>query len=108
MASLLTQSPRPTAVFALNDMMAIGAMTAARKAGLVIPREISFIGFDDIELASAITPALTTVAQPIEEMARFATEMLINRIQDKRRGGNIRKILPAKLVIRESTSPRRN
>lgn len=108
MASLLTQSPRPTAVFALNDMMAIGAMTAARKAGLVIPGEISFIGFDDIELASAITPALTTIAQPIEEMARFATEMLIDRIQGKRTGGNIRKILPARLVIRESTASHRN
>lgn len=106
MSGLLACTPPPSAVFVFNDMMAIGAMTAIRKAGLSIPGELSIVGFDDIELASAITPSLTTVAQPINEIARTATDLLIQRLKGKRAEANQRITLKAKLVQRESTARR--
>ncbi len=104
MQKLLEDPCKPTAVFVLNDMMAIGAMTAARKAGLSVPADLSIVGFDDIELASAVSPALTTVAQPFDELAQNATNLLIERLQGNRLEENMRVILPAKLIVRESTS----
>ena len=106
MDRLLLCSPRPDAVFVFNDMMAIGAMTAIRKAGLSIPSEISIIGFDDIPLAAAVTPSLTTIAQPINEIAGRATELLIQRLEGNRQDENQRVILQAALVERESTCRR--
>jgi LacI family transcriptional regulator len=107
MESLLTLKPRPEAVFVFNDMMAIGAIAAVRKAGLAIPDDISIIGFDDIQLASAVTPSLTTVAQPIDDIARCATDLLIQRVGGKRDGENQRIILQAVLIERESTGRRK-
>ncbi len=107
MERLLACDPCPDAVFVLNDMMAIGAMTAIRRAGLSIPADISVVGFDDIELASAVTPSLTTVAQPIAEIARHATDLLIQRLGGNRKDENQRIILQAKLIKRESTGRRR-
>ncbi|MRR52784.1 MAG: transcriptional repressor PurR, partial [Rhodocyclaceae bacterium] len=104
MEKLLTCQPRPDAVFILNDMMAIGAMTAIRRAGLSIPADISIVGFDDIELASAVTPSLTTIAQPIAEIARQATDLLIQRLVGSRKGVNQRITLQAALVKRESSA----
>jgi len=89
-----------------NDMMAIGAMSAIRKAGLSIPSEISIIGFDDIPLAAAVTPSLTTIAQPINEIAGRATELLIQRLEGNRQDENQRVILQATLIERESTCRR--
>jgi LacI family transcriptional regulator len=106
MGSLLQQSCKPTAVFALNDMMAIGAMTAIRKAGLRIPDDISVIGFDDIELASAVTPTITTMAQPLDELSKNAIDLLIEQIRGENREGNSRIILSAHLIERESTAAR--
>jgi len=103
MEELLSISPRPSAVFAFNDMMAIGAMTAIRHAGLSIPEDISIIGFDDIELASAVTPSLTTMAQPVDDIAHSATDLLIQRLGGNRQGDNQRVILAATLIKREST-----
>jgi len=103
MERLLMCTPRPDAVFVLNDMMAIGAMTAIRRAGLSIPADISIVGFDDIELASAVTPSLTTIAQPIAEIARHATDLLIQRLGGSRKDENQRVILQASLIKREST-----
>lgn len=104
---LLSVKHRPTAIFALNDMMAIGAMTALRKAGLSVPEDVSIVGFDNIELASAVNPALTTIAQPIDEIARQATELLIHRLLGSRIGKNQRVILKAGLIRRESTAERK-
>ena len=104
MNTLLNQDPIPTAVFALNDMMAIGAITAIRRAGLHVPQDISIVGFDDIRMASAVSPALTTISQPVEQMAQIAAELLINKIKSKTsKNENQRVLLKAELVIREST-----
>lgn len=109
MQHLLKRGHRPTAVFVLNDMMAIGAITAVRKSGLSVPEDISIVGFDDINLSAAITPSLTTVAQPITEMAEISTRLLVEKMQsDNIPGKNQKIILDAELVIRESTQKRKH
>ena len=101
---LLRLEPRPTAVFVCNDMMAIGAMRGARLLGVRIPEDLSMVGFDDIALARAMCPALTTMAQPISEMARLATELLIQRMRGELPTAERQRIvLTARLVVREST-----
>lgn len=92
----------PSAIFASNDVMAFGAMEAARERGKKIPRDISIIGFDNIPQAAQVHPPLTTVEQPLEAMGRRAAQMLLEIIQDSKR--TTEKIeLPTKLVVREST-----
>jgi LacI family transcriptional regulator len=100
---LLSLENRPTAIFACNDLMAIGAMRAARDLGFRIPEDISVVGFDDIQMAQYTCPQLTTIAQPMFDMGKLATEMLLERIRDT----NIpqrKRILEPKLVVRQSTS----
>jgi LacI family transcriptional regulator len=83
MKSLLEVSPLPTALFAMNDVMAFGAMTAIQEAGLRIPQDIAVVGFDDIRLARHATPALTTVREPDIEHGWTAGKMLIDLINNK-------------------------
>lgn len=102
MLQLFALDSPPTAVFLCNDLMAFGAFRALRKLNRHVPEEISIIGFDDIKLASIITPALTTVAQPLSDLAKTAVNLLINRIQH---GGDVkteRIILDPVLVVRDS------
>jgi LacI family transcriptional regulator len=100
---LLDTQPRTTAVFVCNDMMAVGAMRGAREFGLRVPEDLSIIGFDNILLARATTPPLTTVAQPKSTLARVTTELLIKRIHAANDNGERRQIVLApELVIRES------
>ena len=100
---LLSLSNRPTAIFACNDLMALGAMRSLRKAHLSVPKDISLIGFDDISLTSVVSPALTTVAQPIQKISELAFELLINRIQKKSDAFEEKRVvLPTQLIIRES------
>ena len=73
---LLSRTQPPTAIFSTNDDMASGAIAAAHQAGLRVPEDISIVGFDDTENAAAMWPALTTVRQPIRDMARMAIELL--------------------------------
>lgn len=106
MARLMKLGDPPTAVFVSNDMMAIGAVTAARKLGLRVPEDVSIIGFDDIELARAFNPALTTMAQPMQEMADIATSRLIAKMNSGEEGWeNEQFTLNANLTVRESTGP---
>ncbi len=77
---LYRQPQVPTAVFACNDMMAIGAIKAAHNLGIKVPEQMSVIGFDDIPLAGAILPALTTIAQSHTEMASIAARLLLQRL----------------------------
>jgi LacI family transcriptional regulator len=101
---LLRLDPRPTAVLASPDVVAIGAIRGAIDAGLQVPGHISVVGFDDIPVSSSISPSLTTVALPIWEMGRMAAEMLLKRIQAQEEEWSPERIvLPAHLVIREST-----
>lgn len=75
--ALLTLDPRPTAIFASNDHMAVGALAAAARQGLLVPQDLSVAGFDDGPAAAAAWPPLTTIHQPVSAMAETATDMLI-------------------------------
>ncbi len=101
---LLALPEPPTAIFAANDDMAAGVMTVAHEMGLEIPGDLSVAGFDDVPLASYIWPALTTIRQPIEEMAAKATALLLRRFRDEA-GGDIDHTIDSSLVIRASTGP---
>jgi LacI family transcriptional regulator len=98
---LLAPPSPPTAIFACNDMMAVGAMRAINEAGLRVPADISVIGFDDIALASFTIPPLTTVAQPSYEMGMLAAEVLLQRLQDPNSSPRRERLSPS-LVIRNS------
>ena len=84
-------------------MMAIGAMQAARRRGIRIPEDLSIVGFDDTFEASIVTPALTTVRQPLAEMGRMAVALLVRLLQNQRIEA-LHVELATKLVIRESTA----
>ena len=95
---------RPTAVLAMGDAMALGAIRAARELGLHVPRELSVVGFDDIDLASHVDPALTTVHQPIRQKGFEAARLLLEEVEQ--RGGPVRHVrLETRLVVRGSTAP---
>jgi len=102
---LLDTPMRPTAMFAQNDDMAVGAIAAARHLGLTVPDELSVIGFDDSEVAAICWPALTTVHQPVFGMAANATGMVLARLK----GGEHppRRQHPHQLRLRGSTAPPR-
>lgn len=102
--SMLDWDPAPTAIFAFNDLMAFGAITALSERGLNVPGDVSVIGYDNIEQAAYFNPQLTTVAQPHREMGEMAVEKLIERISDKKLPGRTFHLLPH-LVSRHSTAP---
>jgi LacI family transcriptional regulator len=102
MRSLLKSSPLPRAVFAANDMMAMGAMVAIREAGLRVPDDIAVAGFDDIPVATLLNPPLTTVAQFPEHLGRRGAEMLFERLNGTVTGEGRRVEMPYELRVRES------
>ncbi|HEX4511504.1 MAG TPA: LacI family DNA-binding transcriptional regulator [Burkholderiaceae bacterium] len=102
MHHLLGLRARPSAVFVCNDMMAIGALHAVQQAGLAVPRQLSVVGFDDIDLAAYTMPPLTTVAQPKEAIGAETTRLLLERIRGER-GEARRTILQPELRLRAST-----
>ncbi|RJG27484.1 LacI family DNA-binding transcriptional regulator [Massilia cavernae] len=102
--ALLALPDPPTAIFAANDCMAIGSMTAVREKGLRIPEDVSIIGFDDIPMARAVQPGLTTLRQPIGAMAHAAVQELMRRIQGQP-GRRQRIEFPSEFIIRESAGP---
>ena len=102
-AKLLDLPSPPTAIFAFNDEVAIGAMIAARARGLRVPEDISIIGFDDALPARLATPPLTTVRQPLAELGRTAVSLL-RRLINKQRVEVLRVELHTKLILRESTA----
>lgn len=96
----------PTAVFFCNDMMAIGAYKVLREGNVKVPEAISIIGFDDIPMASIISPSLTTIAQPIKAIGQVTVELLVSRIQNQDADEPYQQIeLNPELIIRESCSP---
>jgi DNA-binding LacI/PurR family transcriptional regulator len=97
-AALLERRPRPTAIVALSDELAIGVLDAARDAGLDVPRDLSVVGFDDIPGAAWSRPALTTVRQPLFEKGEIAGRLLTEG------GAGRHVILPVELVVRGSTA----
>jgi len=101
---LLKSGKRFTALFAFNDISAIGAIHAFREAGLRVPEDVSVVGFDDIVSAAYQNPGLTTVRQPLREMGRIAAETVLRRI--KRPGSdlhNAETTVEPELMIRETT-----
>jgi LacI family transcriptional regulator len=107
-ATVLLNLPNPpTAIFASNDVMAMGAMDAVRNRGLRIPDDVSVVGFDDIPQAALVRPGLTTVNQPLEKMGRVATQMLLDLFRKEDKPDDNRIELPTELVIRESCQPPR-
>jgi LacI family transcriptional regulator len=101
-AALLALSPRPTAVFAANDSMAIGAMSALREAGLRVPEDIAVAGFDDIPIARYTSPPLTSVHVSIAELGARAVETLLHAMANKGAHARRHQRLATTLVIRQS------
>jgi LacI family transcriptional regulator len=101
---LLDLPDRPTAIFAFNDGMAVGALQAAAARGLRVPAELSVVGFDDTIEAAVSGPALTTVRQPLAELGRTAVSLLLRRMEN-RRLEPLRIELATRLVRRDSTAP---
>lgn len=103
MQELLRCRPRPTAVLASNDLMAIGALQAAHEAHIRVPRDLSLVGFDDIPIAAMVHPALSTIRHPRREVAARAFACL----QQALRGEEIQPLEPLHpyLVLRHSTAP---
>lgn len=93
--------PRPTAIFCSNDLTAAGALRALKQAGISVPDGMSIIGFDDLPVARLITPALTTMAQPMRDMGEIAARMLL-RLMCGNRLETDRIVLEARLMVRES------
>ena len=100
---LLTCPNPPTAIFACNDLMAVGAISAGIELGLRIPADLSIVGFDDVQLASFANPPLTTVAQPKREMGDLAVSLLLERMVNPAIPPR-RRWLGTELVVRGSTS----
>jgi LacI family transcriptional regulator len=104
MEQLLQVVPPLTAVVCGNDWMAMGAMEAIYQSGLRIPEDISLIGFDDIDTAQWVTPPLTTLRQPAQQIGAKAAELLVNQIETGKRGSEIA-LFSAEMVVRQSVAP---
>lgn len=102
MSQLLALEPPPTAIFAANDLLAMGAMLAIREAGLKIPKDVAVIGFDDIPTAKLVYPSLSTVAQFQRELGRKAAEMLFERLDGTVPSKGRSQEMPYKLIVRNS------
>ena len=98
----IAQTTRPTALFAANNFIAIGALKALRALGVRVPEDICVVGFDDLPAALVVEPFLTVVAQPAYEMGRRATEILLQRIADPAALPHQEILLPTQLIIRQS------
>lgn len=103
-AGLLSGTP-PTAIFAGNDMIGIGVLRAAAERGIQVPRDLSVVGFDDIEMSRYVYPALTTVGQSIVELGESAAQMLLRRISGAFEGATEQRVVTPSIVLRESTAP---
>lgn len=101
---LLGQSLRPTAVMAINDLLAAGVLRAASDLGLRVPADLSVVGYDDIHMANYLTPRLTTVSKDVVNIGKEAVKLLLARIQEPDQP--YRQVnFPPRLIIRESTGP---
>jgi LacI family transcriptional regulator len=95
--------PLPTAIVAGNDLMAVGALDALARAGLVVPRDVSVVGHNDMPLVDMVSPALTTVHIPVARMSQHAAQLLLDRLADAGLPAMQRVLMP-QLVVRESTA----
>lgn len=100
---VLQQKEAPTALFVANNQMTIGALNAINELGIRVPKDLSLVGFDDMEWYSFLNPPLTTVEQSPYLMGKTAGEMLLQRINKKRKSTK-KIIIPSRLIVRESTA----
>jgi len=100
--AILRQAERPTAIFACNDLLAIGAMQAAKELGIRVPEELSVVGFDNTILASITDPPMTTVAQPIRAMGHQVVDLIVSEINETSTVKQ-RVVLLPELIVRQST-----
>ena len=101
MKRILASNAQPTALFAGNDTIAIGAMLAIREAGLSVPEDFAVVGYDDLPIAAYACPPLTTIRTHAFEQGKLLAEAVI-RLMDKERIGSRQDVLPLELIIRES------
>jgi LacI family transcriptional regulator len=104
MSDLLAHEVRFTAVFACNDFMAIGAMRRLWEEGLRVPDDVSVVGFDDVDMASVVTPGLTTVRQDMLEIGRQSARLLLEGLAAGSMEGLESVRLPVELVVRGTTA----
>ena len=105
---LINYNPRPTAIFASNDDMAAATITVAHKAGLDVPKDLSVVGFDDTPIATTIWPELTTIRQPISEMAGAALNQIVNLLRQRNSRSDpkvVDQLVDFQLIIRDSAAP---
>ena len=111
MRTLLARDDAPTAVFVAGDSMAVGACRAVSEAGLQVPRDVSVVGYDDVEIAAIVQPSLSTIRQDYLAMGAAAAELLVDLITARHTGGSadhgdtVPRLVPAALVVRESSGP---
>jgi len=101
---MLSLPERPSAIFAANDMIALGVLEVAEEMGVLIPDDLSLVGYNDISYASLPRVQLTTVAQPTQEMGQIASEWLLSAIEEHKRHP-LHCVLNPHLVVRRSTAP---
>jgi DNA-binding LacI/PurR family transcriptional regulator len=105
LAELMERDQPPTAVLAMSDALAAGVLLGAAEQGIEVPAQLSVIGFDDVPLARATDPPLTTISQPTEEKGGLAARALLDALEASERPEPTRTVLPAKLVVRGTTGP---
>ena len=105
MQALMALREKPTAVFCANDYMAMGALRFLMEHNYKVPQDVALVGYDDIMVSKMVTPSLTTVRQPVWELAGVATRLLLERIKEKgqkeHKGQKV--IMQSELVIRASS-----
>ncbi|MEG0049537.1 MAG: substrate-binding domain-containing protein, partial [Clostridia bacterium] len=102
--SLLSQEARPTALFCISDMLALGAIAGAQEMGFRVPEDVTVVGFDDVEHTTMFHPYVTTVAQPCFDIGRRAMELLYELMNGRETPRQV--VLPHSLMVRESSAAR--
>jgi DNA-binding LacI/PurR family transcriptional regulator len=101
-AAILAGKPRPTAVFAANDSMAIGLLAAVRAEGFAVPRDMAVVGFDNVVISRYLNPALTTVHVDACGLGRRAVDLMLENMEADKEAPCRREVLPAVLKVRQS------
>ncbi|MEZ5029403.1 MAG: substrate-binding domain-containing protein [Ferruginibacter sp.] len=105
---LLSMKKRPDAIFTISDRMAIGAMLAIKKKGLIMPDDIGLVGFNDEPILNLVSPTISSVEQPFFEMGKTTAKLFIECMHNKEDMSNVEKVLKTKLHIRESSQKNLN
>jgi DNA-binding LacI/PurR family transcriptional regulator len=103
--ALMQATPRPTAVLAMSDELAVGALAAARELGLRVPGDVSIVGWDDVPSARASDPALTTIGQSLHDQGRTCARLLIAATRGESAAEDLVQLAPWRLITRDSTGP---